>query len=79
MSVKWFIGELGKVLFFTRLDPAGYPRYKVHYKLRVFLEDFSVGKFCNDVIARLGARTMRRARGAHTRSNLSARHILKNL
>ena len=70
---------VGKGTFFYSIGSGRLSPYKVHYKLRVFLEDFSVGKFCNDVIARLGARTMRRARGAHTRSNLSARHILKNL
>ena len=68
MSVKWFSGELGKVLFLLDwIRPAG-PVYRIHYKLRFFLEDFSVGKFCKDVIARIGARAMRRARAAHTRA-----------
>ena len=70
MSVKWFSGELGKVLFLLDwIRPAG-PAIGFTLNLVFFLEDFSVGKFCKDVIARPGARAMRRARAAHTRAEL---------
>ena len=76
MLVKWFIGELGKVLFLLDWVRPASPAIAFTIKL-VFLKDFSIGKFCKDVIARRGTRAIRRAGGPHARPNLSARIFVK--
>ena len=76
MSVKWFSGELGKVLFLLDWVRPASPAIAFTINL-VFFKDFSIGKFCKDVIARRGAQAMRCARGPHARPNLSAHLFVK--